>query len=173
MRARVGTTWAPTGDAPVLRRVSKRREVSSVVCLTAPLGGARARLVARHLLGVARHLLGTIRTPELITAVRSFQRQLGRPLILVLDRLNVPRSHETQAFFARHAEEFLLEWLPSYAPELNPDEQCTRRVKRDTVNATPATDDELRHFARRSFQRLGRRPDLRRGFFAHAGLNVT
>jgi transposase len=150
----------------VLRRVSRRREVSSVVCLTAPLGGARARLLARH-------FLGTVRTPELIAAVRHFQRRLERPLILVLDRLNVHRSRATQAFFARHADELLLEWLPSYAPELNPDEQCNGWVKRDTLNALPATDAELRRFARRGFQRLGRRPDVLQSFFDHAGLNVT
>jgi transposase len=151
----------------VLRRVSKRREVSSVVCLTAPLGGRPPRLFARH-------FLGTVHAPELITAVRYFQRRLGGgPLILVLDRLNVHRARVTQAFFARHCDEFLLEWLPSYAPELNPDEQCNGWVKRDTLNALPASDGELRRVARRGFQRLARQPPVMRQFFAHAGLSVT
>ena len=42
-RARPGTTWARRGLTPVLRRVSKRREVSSIVAIT-PDG----RLYARH-----------------------------------------------------------------------------------------------------------------------------
>ena len=152
----------------MLRRVSKRREVSSIVCLTAPLDGRPARLVTRH-------FLGTIRTPELLMALRYFQRQLAPagPLVLVWDRLNVHRSHATSSFLARHADEFLLEWLPSYVPELNPDEQCHGWVKRDTLNALPATDADLRACARRGFQRLARRPDVLRGFFEHAGLRVT
>ena len=42
-RARPDTTWARRGLTPVLRRVSKRREVSSMVAVT-PDG----RLYARH-----------------------------------------------------------------------------------------------------------------------------
>src|SRR5947207_3371278 len=38
-RAPVGTTWAPTGQPPVLRRLSGRREVSSLGVLVTPLGG--------------------------------------------------------------------------------------------------------------------------------------
>jgi len=151
----------------VLRRVSKRREISSVVCLTAPLDGRPPRLFARH-------FLGSVHAPELITAVCYFQRRLGGgPLILVLDRLNVHRAHLTQAFFARHCDEFLLEWLPSYAPEVNPEEQCNGWVKRATLNGLPASDAELRRLARRAFQRLARRPSVMREFFAHAGLSVT
>jgi hypothetical protein len=43
-RARPGTTWARRGRTPVLKRLSKRREVASVVAVT-PDG----RLFARHL----------------------------------------------------------------------------------------------------------------------------
>jgi hypothetical protein len=42
-RARTGTTWAPMGQTPVLRRVSKRRELSTVIGLT--LSG---RIYKRH-----------------------------------------------------------------------------------------------------------------------------
>jgi transposase len=147
--------------------VSKRREVSSVVCLTAPLDGRPPRLFARH-------FLGTVRAPELVTAIQYFQRRLGGgPLIFVLDRLNVHRAQLTQAFVARHCDEFLLEWLPSYAPDLNPEELCNGWVKRETLNALPASDAELRRVARRSFQRLARHPLALRAFFAHAGLSVT
>lgn len=33
-RAKTGTTWAPKGQTPVLRRVSKRRALSTVIGLT-------------------------------------------------------------------------------------------------------------------------------------------
>ena len=46
-RARVGTTWAPKDQPPVLKRLSQRREVSSVVALVAPLDRP-AQLYARH-----------------------------------------------------------------------------------------------------------------------------
>ena len=46
-RARFGTTWAPIGQPPVLKRISQRREVSSIAALVVPLGGP-VRLYARR-----------------------------------------------------------------------------------------------------------------------------
>ena len=75
-RARPGTTWARRGLTPLLRRVSKRREVSSVVAIT-PDG----RLYARH-------FRTSVTSGTVITALRSFRRQIGTPLLVVWDRLN-------------------------------------------------------------------------------------
>src|SRR5262249_50082379 len=64
-RARVGTTWAPTGAAPVLKRVERhRREVSSLVALTAPLSHEEQP----HL--YARHVEGTIHGREVVEMLR-------------------------------------------------------------------------------------------------------
>ena len=42
-RAKAATTWAPMGQTPILRRISKRRELSTVIGLT--LSG---KLYKRH-----------------------------------------------------------------------------------------------------------------------------
>ena len=63
-------------------------------------------------------------------------------------------------------------FLPAYAPELNPVEQCNAWVKRDMENALPATIDELASLARRSFRRLQRHPMIIVNFFRYAGLDV-
>src|SRR3712207_8455806 len=65
-----GTTWALRGATPVLRRLSKRRAVSSVVAVT-PAG----RLYARH----GR---GSVSSREVIRALPPFRRQIGRPLLV-------------------------------------------------------------------------------------------
>jgi transposase len=164
-RARLGTTWAPTGQPPVLKRVSQRREVSTIAALVAPLDGP-ARLYARH-------FRGTIHGEQVIAALRYFRRRIGRPLVVAWDRLNAHRAKPVQAFVAAHPDDYQLEWLPPYAPELNPEELCNGWIKREMQNAVPGSADELRHLARRSFRRLGRRPDLLRTFFHHAGLRDT
>src|SRR5205814_5378583 len=163
-RAPVGTTWAPTGQPPVLRRLSGRREVSSLGALVTPLGGP-ARLYARH-------FRGSIHGEQVIVALRYFRRRVGRPLVVVWDRLNAHRAAPVRAFVAAHPDDYALEWLPPYAPDLNPEELCNGAVKRALLNAAPASVDELRHVVRRSFVRLGRRSDVLHGFFHHAGLRV-
>lgn len=165
-RARVGTTWAPVGEAPVLHRRSKRREVSSLVAVTAPLDGRAPQLVARH-------VLGTIHGEEIIAGLRYFRARIGRPLTIVWDHLNAHRKVCVRNYLARHREDFRVEWLPGYAPELNPEEQCNNCVKLAMLNALPRSDQELRTLARVNFQRLARKPHLLHHFFAHAGLSVT
>jgi transposase len=146
---------------PVLRRVSQRREVSSVVAVT-PDG----RLYARH-------FRGSITSAEVIAALRHFRRRVGTPLLVVWDRLNAHRSHETTAFLAAHRRDYAVAFLPPYAPDLNPEEQANALVKRSMENALPESVDALHAFARRAFRRLQHRPALITSFFRHAGLIVT
>jgi hypothetical protein len=51
-RAKVATTWAPIGQTPILRRISKRRELSTVIGLT--LFG---KIDKRHFEGSAIHVM--------------------------------------------------------------------------------------------------------------------
>lgn len=134
--------------------------------MTAPLDGAPPRLYARH-------VLGTVRAPELIAGLRYFRARLGRPLVIVWDHLSTHRSRPVREFLARHARDYRVEWLPGYAPELNPEESCNNCVKLAMTNLVPHSDAELRAAARVNFQRLGRKPDLLRHFFAYAHLDVT
>ena len=163
-RARVGTTWAPAGHPPVLRRISKRREVSSVVLLIAPTAAREAQLVARH-------YIGTIDGPRLLDALAHFERTVDAPLLLVWDRLNTHRSAVTQAWLRTH--DIANVFLPAYAPELNPEEQCNRHVKHAMLNAVPRDITALRDHARREFRRRARQPDTLAHFFDHAGLPAT
>jgi transposase len=145
--------------------VSQRREVSSIAALVAPLGGP-ARLYARH-------FRGSIHGEQVIVALRYFRRRIGRPLLVIWDRLNAHRAKPVLAFVAAHPDDYAVEWLPPYAPELNPEELCNGAVKRDMLNAVPSSVDELHRSARRSFRRIGRRPDLLHSFFHHASLGVN
>jgi len=145
----------------MLRRVSKRREVSSIVAIT-PDG----RLYARH-------FRTSVSSAIVILALRYFREKIGTPLLVVWDRLNAHRSRATTDFIAAHPRDYAVAYLPAYAPELNPEEQCNAVVKRAMENTLPGSVDDLHHLARREFIRLQRRPEMIVGFFRHAGLSVT
>jgi transposase len=164
-RARVGTTWAPRGQPPLLRRVSQRRQVSSIAALVAPLDGP-ARLYARH-------FPGSIHGEQVLRALRYFRRRIGCGLVVVWDHLPTHHAKRVQGFLGAHPADYHQEWLPPYAPELNPEEQCNGIVKQEVLNAQPDSVPELQRLARRSFRRLGRRPTVLAGFFRHAGLDLT
>jgi transposase len=145
---------------PVLRRVSKRRAVSSVVAVT-PDG----RLFARH-------VRGSVSSRIVILALRYFRRKVGTPLLVVWDRLNAHRARATTAFLAAHPQDFAVAYRPAYAPELNPEEPCKAVVKRAMENALPASIDDLHRLARREFRRLQHKPCRIVRFFRYAGLAV-
>jgi hypothetical protein len=152
---------ARRGLTPLLRRVSKRREVSSIVAIT-PDG----RLYARH-------FRTSISSQTVISALRSFRRKVGPPLLVVWDRLNAYRSQVTTAFIAAHPQDIAVAYLPANAPELNPEELCNAFVKRARENAPLGSVADPHRLARREFSRLQRRPEMIVSFFRHAGLSVA
>ena len=120
----------------------------------------------------ARHQPGAVNTRAVLTALSYFRRQLGRPLLLIWDRLNAHRSREVMHFVAAHAHDYAVAYLPAYAPELNPEEQANAWVKRRMANALPSSITALATLARTSFRQLQARPAIIRHFFHHAGLHV-
>ena len=156
----VERTWAPRGERPVLRRVTReRRGVSTAVGLT--LSGKIYK----------RHFKGGMKSPQVIEALRHLQRHIRGRFILIWDGASIHTSRETKAFLAHHPD-ILVEPLPPYAPELNPEEYCHGNIKQHLKNATPANVCEVCLLLDRGFARLRRRPDMLLHFIHHAGLSV-
>jgi transposase len=75
-----------------------------------------------------------IRAPDFL---RDLRRQTRRPIFLVCDRLNVHRSVVRQLQQQR-APWLTVEWLPAYAPDLNPVEAIWNQTKyADLPNRVP------------------------------------
>jgi transposase len=112
-----------------------------------------------------RHLEGSVKTLEHV------QRQIPGKIILIWAQASIHLSKITQAYLQKHPE-ILIEELPAYAPQLNPEEYCHGHVKQHLKNARPTTKEEIRSMLDRGFARLRRRPDLLLSFFHTAGLSV-
>jgi len=158
----VTTTWAPRGKTPTLKRVGRyRRELSTLAGLT--LGG---RIYKRHF----RHALGG---EDVVTGLKHIRSKVkAKRLIVVLDRSRPHQSKCVARYVTAHPE-IMLEWLPAYAPELNPEEYCHGQVKQRLRNHVLLTVNALRHRIDAEFQRLRKRPDLIQACFNLAGLSVN
>lgn len=123
----LATTWARRGKRPVFRRVTKeRRAVSSAVALT--LSGKIYK----------KHFEGSVNSETLIAALKHTQRQISGKFILIWDRASIHTSKKTKAYLQQQPE-ILVEELPPYAPQLNPEEYCHGNVKQRLKNARPET----------------------------------
>jgi transposase len=74
----------------------------------------------------------------LLVFLRLLQRQVRRPLLLVLDRWSVHRAAVAHLVAQRPPWLVAVSWLPAYAPELNPVEQIWNHTKyRELANYLP------------------------------------
>jgi len=157
----VRRTWAPRGVTPqIAQRTRSRHKVSAIAALT--LAPHRRRV------GLYFHLLAdaNFTAPDVIQFLRHLRRQLQRPLVVVWDRLNAHRGDVVQHYL-RRCSAVHLEFLPPYAPELNPVELLWGNLKGNPLaNYAPADVADIHRVAHRALRRLRRRYPLLRAFLA-------
>jgi transposase len=114
---------------------------------------------------------GPICAPQVIDFLRSLRRHLREPVLLVWDRLGAHRARLTREWIARQRHWLTVEWLPGYAPELNPVENLWAYLKGgDCANfcALDLTDLAL-HIGRR-VRRVRTQYQLPWSFLTHSAL---
>jgi transposase len=159
----VRRTWAPQGQTPVMYSWDRHDRLSVIGGLS--LSAERRRIGLYFV--VYEHNI----TAEQVEAfVRDVQRSLGRKLIVIMDRWPV---HRTAAKSLLGDERFWIEWLPAYAPDLNPVEHVWNHTKyADLANYVPDDLGELELQVECSIFQTGERPELLRSFFHAAELEI-
>jgi transposase len=117
------------------------------------------------------HVAGSTSSKHIIMMLRRLLRAQPNGFVIVWDGGASHRSKLTKAFLTRHPE-IVVERLPAYAPELNPEEFCHGNVKAHMRNLVPQSREHVRRHLNAGFRRLRRRKDLLLGFMNHAGLGV-
>ena len=101
---------------------------------------------------------GSVRTPQVIEALRGLRRHLHGRVILLWDRLSAHRSGPTQ----RH--------LQAQRHWLHVEDLWAHLDGTDMANFVPTRLDEVATQVQRAMRRVRRRPDLGRAFLRHSGL---
>ncbi len=113
-----------------------------------------------------------IRFDDVMAFLTALHRRLRRKFILVLDRHSVHRK-AVRLLQEKHPDWFEVEWLPPYAPDLNPMEMIWNHTKYgDLANFIPADVHDLRQAVTSSLESTHHQQHLFRGFFRHAGLEL-
>jgi transposase len=151
-----GRSFAPRGRTPVRTVLSQRRSVSFLSTISNQ--GTLRFLVLKK----------AIDAPTLIRFFRRLCRDAGKKVFVILDNLNVHKAGAVRDWVAGHADIIELFYLPSYAPELNPDEYLNGDLKLSVATRAPARHrDELLRTATSRLRSLQRRPAQVRKFFQH------
>jgi len=156
-------TWAPSGQTPIQDAWDRHDRLSAIAFIgVSPL---RRRLSLYFQL-----VPQNVDTFHTVWLLRELHRHFRRKVILVWDRWSVHRA--AAAYFEEHHPDwFQFEWLPPYAPELNPVEQCWNHTKySDLPNFIPDDLDDLESAVCGSMTEQQEDQALLRSFFAYAKL---
>lgn len=93
-------------------------------------------------------------------------RHRRRPIYLIVDRHPVHRSSAVRRWVERNRRRLRMFFLPSYSPELNPDEMLNQDVKSNALGRRrPWDQDEMIDSVRSYLWSTQRRPGIVRSYF--------
>lgn len=152
-------TWAPTGVTPILTHPYNWTSISAISIITTT-GDLYFRL----------HPGKTIRSGDVLQFLHHLLRQIQGDIVLYWDGLPAHRSAKVKRFLAKNPR-LRIERLPSYSPDLNPDEAVWNYVKtKQLANLSVKHTSELLHKIRGSLRALQHRPHLIKSFLFESEL---
>src|SRR4051795_13255625 len=153
-RANYGRSFAPRGHTPVIRRPGKRFSQSMISSLT---NQGKLRFMIYE---------GALNTAIFLNFLHRLIREAARKLFVIVDNLPVHRAHRVTAWVQNHADRIELFYLPSYAPEHNPDEFLNNDLKQAMARRRTPRDKVALKSSLTSYMRsLQRCPAKVRAFF--------
>jgi transposase len=163
----VRRTWAPCGETPILYQRGRHREKVSIIAALSV--SPRRRRVGLYF-SMAAHL--NVEAEWLVIFLRGLLRHLRGNVILIWDNLSVHRAGVVQRFLHRHPRA-RIEFLPPYAPELNPVEGIWSHLKMNPLaNLAPHDADDLARVACRHVENMQRRHRLLRSMIRRTDLSL-
>ena len=141
-----GRSYAPKGKTPVVRETAKRLKINLISAVTNK--GELSFMTYPRTMTQSKYLLFLAR---LVRAAG------GQKIYVIADNLRVHHGKRVKAWALEHKEEIELYYIPSYSPELNPDEYLNRDLKKNVHGKrAPRTQAELKENVKEFMRMLQR-----------------
>jgi transposase len=158
-----GRSYAPKGKTPVIRLSAKYTSVNMISSITNQ--------------GLVRWMVydGTLDAKKLIKfLLRLIRGAKGRKIFLILDNLRVHHAKIVQAWRTEHEEEIEIFYLPSYSPELNPDEYLNCDLKAGVHSKPPVRNQAgLKDAVSSHMRTLQKSPERVAKYFVHPSIRYA
>lgn len=160
-------TWSPRGQTPVLyQKTCSHKKVSAIAALCIAPSKNRFSLYFRL------HPDANINSILTYSFIRCLLKEIMGNLIVVWDRFQPHRSKKVWKLLTI-TERLHFEFLPPYAPELNPVENVWSYTKMNPMaNLTALNIDSLASKSRENLRSLQHKQKLLRSFFKETGLSL-
>lgn len=122
--------WAPKGQPAIMTTNGRRHSCNVISAITNQ--GALAFQVFKGGFN-AKVFIGFLK--------RLIEHAKGRKVFLIVDQHPAHKAKMVKKWLVDHRREIEMHFLPSYSPELNPDEFLNHDLKAQTVRRTPPESD--------------------------------
>jgi len=148
--------FAPKGKTPIVKLPARKSNVNIISAITNQ--GKMRFMMYRE----------TMNCQLLIKFMSRLTKDAGCKVFLILDNLRSHHGKIVKEWLAVHREEIEVFYLPSYSPELNPDEYLNGDLKNRVHSGMPARNqDELVRKTRSFLKTISKRPQHVQNYFKH------
>lgn len=150
----IGRGYAPKGKTPIRKHRGTRERVNMISTVT---NQGKVRFMFYD---------GTMNAERLIEFLRRLIRASGRKVFLILDNLRVHHAKKVRAWIAKRKDEIEIHYLPSYSPDLNPDEYLNCDLKGE-LSRRPSSrrKGSLKQEAQTQMRKLAKKPERVKSYF--------
>jgi len=157
-----GRGYSPKGKTPVVSLNARRESINMISAITNQ-GLVRFRLFE-----------GTFNAGLLIDFMKRLVKGTRRKVFLIMDNLRVHHAKVVKSWLSERKNEIEIFYLPSYSPELNPDEYLNCDLKSGVHSAAPARNrEQLSRKAISHMRMLQKKPHRVRKYFEHAKIRYA
>ncbi len=109
---------------------------------------------------------GRMTAVRFVGFVKKRHQDAGRPLIVIADNARYHTGKAVRAYAEQSQRQVVIDYLPGYSPELNPDEQVWNHAKGRLAKLFLATKNDFKDATHRILLSIQRTTGLIRSFFA-------
>ena len=152
--ANTGRSFAPKGKTPVIKKQGKKLRVNMVSAVSNK-GEIRFKIYSSKM------------TQQVfIDFLKQVVKTFDSKVFMIVDNLKVHHGKLVQEWVTEHSDQIELFFIPSYSPELNPDEYLNRDLKKNVNRASaPRTMEELKSNLLSFMRKIQKLPNRVRKYF--------
>ena len=144
-----GRSYAPAGKTPIAMAIGGTRQKLSMIATVTNQGKARWMIIE-----------DAFDADKLVEFLQALIKDAGKKVFLILDNLRVHHSKVVKAWVAERKDQIELFYLPSYSPQLNPEERLNADLKQEMGKRVPVrTKAKLRAAANEHMTMLEQCPE--------------
>ncbi|WP_371924858.1 IS630 family transposase [Endozoicomonas sp. SCSIO W0465] len=148
-----GRTWGIKGLTPVVKTTGSRHRLN-LISVVSSEGCLRYKTFT-----------GKMDRFMFVKYLKSLVRSVDKPVIIITDGHPAHRAKYTKDYVEQEPKLLGLHLLPSYSPELNPDEQVWNHLKEKLGKTALKTKADFIDFIRSKMRALQKMPEAVKGFF--------